>query len=128
MFRTWRLRRTYLFYIRITNFVFGPHIWVIVESLSLQVGVRPWVCVWDTKTCTQLQRLHHPYGTRGIIALGFSPDGDKLTCCGSDNAHTLFVWSWLSKPKEPQPCPGWGYGPDKKFGELKITQTEGCAR
>ena len=40
--------------------------------------------------------LPHPVGTRGIVALGFSRDGDKLVSVGADNEHTVFVWRWRS--------------------------------
>ena len=44
-----------------------------------QLGRRPFVCVWDAITCQQLQRIVHPAGMRGIIALTFSQsDGTFL--------------------------------------------------
>jgi len=42
------------------------------------------VCVWDAITCQQLQRIVHPAGMRGIIALTFSQ---------SDGAF-LFISVW----------------------------------
>ena len=37
------------------------------------------MCVWDAITCQQLQRIVHPAGMRGIIALTFSQsDGTFL--------------------------------------------------
>ena len=49
-----------------------------------QLGRRPFVCVWDAITCQQLQRIVHPAGMRGIIALTFSQ---------SDGAF-LFISVW----------------------------------
>ena len=92
-----------------------------------QTGVEPWVCVWDTATCHQLQRLSHPAGTRGIVCVGFSrePLGERLAACGADDAHTIFVWDWMKNSPggndpntgEPIPMPrsGHGYGPEKSL-------------
>ena len=33
---------------------------------------RPYVCVWDTEDCTQLQRIDHGEEMRGVIACAFS--------------------------------------------------------
>jgi len=61
-----------------------------------QLGRRPLVCVWDAVTCQQLQRIVHPAGMRGVVALTFSQSdgGDHLVAVNSDNAHTVMVWRW----------------------------------
>ena len=61
----------------------------------------PFVCVWDTRCAAgdpnqELARLHVGRFARGIIAVGFSADGSKLACVGSDNQHTVFVFDWRS--------------------------------
>jgi hypothetical protein len=33
---------------------------------------------------------------RAVIAMGFSPDGERLVTVGADNNHSLFVWRWLT--------------------------------
>lgn len=61
----------------------------------------PFVSVWDTRCASgdpkqELTRLHVGRHARGIIAVGFSADGTKLACVGSDNQHTVFVFDWRS--------------------------------
>ncbi|WIA35025.1 hypothetical protein OEZ86_003516 [Tetradesmus obliquus] len=63
-------------------------------AASGQLGKDPTVLVWDSVSCTQLARLAHGYGYRGIQALCFSSSGSKLACIATDNSHSLFVWHW----------------------------------
>ena len=96
-----------------------------------QTGVAPWVCVWDSATCAQLQRLAHPVGTRAVICVAFSRDagGARLASCGADDAHTIFVWDWkrnASGGNDPEtgeplgaPRPGSGFGPADKIAALE---------
>ena len=51
----------------------------------------PFLCVWDTRCAAgdpnqELVRLHVGRFARGIIAVGFSADGAKLACVGSENS------------------------------------------
>ena len=55
-----------------------------------------YVCVWDSRSMCELQRLHMPIGSRAVIALGFSPDGNTLVTVTSDNQHSLYVWDWMT--------------------------------
>lgn len=48
--------------------------------------------VWDPHTLSEMTRLHHGYGFRGIQCVHFSPTGSKLACIATDNNHSLFIW------------------------------------
>ena len=89
-----------------------------------QLGRRPFVCVWDAVTCLQLQRIVHPAGMRGVIALGFSQSdgGAHLTAVNSDDGHSVFVWRWSKRGDDAaidraKPAPGWSFGPPKRVRE-----------
>ena len=58
----------------------------------------PYTCVWDTRSCKQLQRLHHPAAFRGVLCMAFSPDGKRLITVCSDNSHSVFIWDWMTDP------------------------------
>jgi WD40 repeat protein len=92
------------------------------------------VCIWETRSCKQLQRLNHPFNTRAIAACGFSSCGRKLVTVGTDNPHSLFIWNWMTDQNKLRflsgeimdPLPGWPvspapgrYGPDKKMSDLE---------
>ena len=96
----------------------------------------PYVCVWDSCTSEaddsvdmrQLQRIDHPYYTRGIIAVAFDPhdDGQRLVTVGSDNDHSIFIWRWMKTPKSAgnnKLVPGHAYGPEKKLAALNASPT-----
>jgi hypothetical protein len=51
--------------------------------------------------------LPHPVGTRGIIALGFSRDGDKLVTVGADNEHTVGLYELNSAVTHSLNAPGY---------------------
>lgn len=42
-----------------------------------QVGHKPFVCIWDPRTCKQIQRLDFPE-VRGVAAVAFSGDSKTL--------------------------------------------------
>jgi microtubule-associated protein-like 6 len=54
----------------------------------------PYVAVWNSETCEEVQRLWHGRGMRGVQCVAFSPSGGSLTSVCTDDAHSLFVWSW----------------------------------
>ena len=59
----------------------------------------PCICVWDSRVGSQqgspeLARLPFDKDARGILALGFSPDGTKLVAVASDNGHTVYIYDW----------------------------------
>lgn len=89
---------------------------------------------------SQLQRLHHPHHVRAVIAMGFSPDGERLVTVGADNNHSLFVWRWLTDPAKrnyvmerkvdpdllfhwPRSISGTGFGPTKKIEGMTKDET-----
>lgn len=90
-----------------------------------QLGRRPFVCIWDAMNCQQLQKIVHPSGMRGVIALGFSQSdgGQHITAVNSDNGHTVMVWRWSKRGDEAalersKPVPGWSFGPAKRMDKL----------
>lgn len=96
----------------------------------------PYICVWDSTTSEaddsvdmrQLQRIDHPYYTRGIIAAAFDPhdNGQRLVTVGSDNEHSMFLWRWMKTPKSAMNdklVSGWSYGPEKKLSMLDASPT-----
>ena len=96
-----------------------------------QLGRRPYVCVWDAVTTLQLQRIAHPVGMRGVVALGFSraDGGDHLTAVNSDNAHTVMVWRWSKHGDDAaidraKPIPAWSFGPAKRVDGLEFYDEE----
>ena len=96
-----------------------------------QLGRRPYVCVWDAITTLQLQRIAHPAGMRGVVALGFSraDGGDHLTAVNSDNSHTVMVWRWSTRGDDAaidraKPIPAWSFGPAKRVDGLEFYDEE----
>ena len=92
-----------------------------------QLGRRPLVCVWDAVTCQQLQRIVHPAGMRGVVALTFSQSdgGDHLVAVNSDNAHTVMVWRWSKGGDDAaiaraKTVAGWRFGPEKRLDRLEF--------
>ena len=58
-----------------------------------EIGKTPKIIVWmsDTmRTLTTLQGAH----TRGVVQLGFSPDGNTLASIGLDNQNSLVLHDW----------------------------------
>ena len=100
-------------------------------SPRVSSGRRPFVCVWDAVTCLQLQRIAHPAGMRGVVALGFSraDGGDHLTAVNSDNSHTVMVWRWSTRGDDAaidraKPIPAWSFGPAKRVDSLEFYDEE----
>jgi microtubule-associated protein-like 6 len=76
--------------------------------LQLQVSSQtggPLICVWDSRGAgstgapgsspdSLLAKLQLDKEMRGIVALGFSPDGSLLAGVATDNSHTVSVWDW----------------------------------
>lgn len=70
----------------------------------------PTICIWDSRQGTpttvsaaaaaqpaadpQVAKLQLDKEYRGIVALGFSPDGRLLAGVATDNSHTVTVWDW----------------------------------
>lgn len=61
------------------------------------------MCIWDTRTGSQpdgpaataeLARIKFQKEDRGIIALAFSPTGQRLVAVATDNQHTVYVYDW----------------------------------
>lgn len=42
----------------------------------------------------QVTKLQLDKELRGIVALGFSPDGNLLAGVATDNNHTVSIWDW----------------------------------
>ena len=84
----------------------------------------PYVCIWDSTTMQEVQRIGHPRDNRGVIALAFSPgEGRHLITCTGDNQHTLFVWDWNAKPRDRSKPASWHYGPLAKLATLQESPT-----
>ena len=41
----------------------------------------PYVCIWETRSCKQLQRLDHPFNTRAIASCGGARHNIPATSC-----------------------------------------------
>ncbi len=60
----------------------------------------PFVCIWDPTTTPpkQVARLDFPSeggaSSRFIVAVGFSPCGERLAVVTGDNRHTTYVYDW----------------------------------
>lgn len=119
-----------------------PWKWIVATGQAKQTGPTevPYVCIWETRECKQLQRLDHPFDKRAIIASAFSPSGKDLITVGSDNPHSLFVWKWMTDKNKmayllgekvdpalvydwPKTIPAFSYGPEKKLADLKVDPT-----
>lgn len=46
--------------------------------------------------------LEFPKADRGIAAVAFSPDGNKLATVAMDNSHTMYVWDISKGAKKRQ--------------------------
>lgn len=112
-----------------------PCKWIVATGQQVQTGPdeMPYLCVWETRGCRMLQRIDHPKEFRGIIALGFSPNGQKLAAITCDNNHSLFIWDWMTNqtklmwlsglsvepiPDWPTVVPGYKFGPIKNMTDL----------
>ncbi|XP_037543112.1 echinoderm microtubule-associated protein-like 6 isoform X2 [Nematolebias whitei] len=58
-----------------------------------QVGMNPYVCVWDSFTVQTVSFLRDGH-THGIACLAFSADGQRLASVGLDAKNTVCVWEW----------------------------------
>ena len=83
--------------------------------------------MWDAITCQQLQRIVHPAGMRGVVALAFSQSdgGAHLVAVNSDNAHTVMVWRWSKGGDDAaiaraKTVAGWRFGPKKRLDRLEF--------
>jgi WD40 repeat protein len=64
-------------------------------AASGQLGMCPFVTVWDTCSCavvTSLSEIH----VNGIGALKFNPDNTLLATISLDELHTISVYNWRS--------------------------------
>ena len=65
-----------------------------------QDGAKPCACVWTAgdecdPRCVEVGRVVDPIGyLRSMVALAFSPEGDRLITVGSDDKHTVMIWDW----------------------------------
>lgn len=59
------------------------------------------------KSCYELTRIELKKESRGVLALGFSPNGRYLAAVTSDDNHTVFVWDWQANSHKPL-CDGIG--------------------
>lgn len=117
-----------------------PCKWIVATGQQVQTGPEemPYLCVWETRGCRMLQRIEHPKAYRGVIALGFSPDGRRLISITCDNNHSLFIWDWLTCEKKQlwlsggciEPIPNWPlvihpfkFGPTKSLQGLHASDT-----
>jgi microtubule-associated protein-like 6 len=58
-----------------------------------EIGKAALICVWDTTTMQCISKLqgHHQ---RGVVAVAFSREGDKLFSVGMDDDHSVACWDW----------------------------------
>lgn len=59
----------------------------------LQIGNEATVHVWDAVDHRILSLLQGGH-KRGVSAVDFSSDGERLASLGLDDYHTLVVWNW----------------------------------
>ena len=63
----------------------------------------PFACIWDATQDppAMLQRMDFPIqegvSNRYIVALAFSPCGQRLVVVTGDNRHTVSMYNWQSK-------------------------------
>eukprot|EP00873_Tetraselmis_striata_P042208 jgi/Tetstr1/462472/TSEL_007468.t1 len=77
----------------------------------------PKVCVWDPfirrpdgsvdsearrQEMSQHYVLEFPKADRGIVAVAFSPDGNKIATVAMDNSHTMYIWDISKGTKKKQ--------------------------
>ena len=58
-----------------------------------QMGVKPFVCVWNTRTCEVIASLSEIH-INGICALKFSPNKSLLATVSLDDQYTISVYDW----------------------------------
>ena len=63
-------------------------------AVSGQIGAAPAVHVWSTDGLELQASLAHERGSRGVVAVAFSPDARFVLSVASDNNHTVHVWDW----------------------------------
>lgn len=64
-----------------------------IHRICLQIGREATVHVWDAIDHRILSLLQGGH-TRGVSAVDFSSDGERLASLGLDDYHTLVVWNW----------------------------------
>jgi microtubule-associated protein-like 6 len=57
-----------------------------------QMGKAPNVKIWDSESCLLLATLTSKELKRGVAALAFNEEGDKLVAVGQDDDHMLVVF------------------------------------
>lgn len=65
-----------------------------VEDLDTDEVERPFVAIWDVRTCCEVARVSLDPSARAAVAVAFSPDGALLVTVGCDNQHTVTLWDW----------------------------------
>lgn len=65
-----------------------------IEDPDSEDVERPFVAVWDVRTCHEVARVNLDPTARAVAAAAFSPDGSLLVTVGCDNRHTVTIWDW----------------------------------
>ena len=76
-----------------------------IEDPETDEDERPFVAIWDVRTCEEVARVPLETNLRSVAAVGFSPDGSSLVTVACDNSHTVQVWNWR-KPGVGEVRPG----------------------
>lgn len=76
-----------------------------VEDPDTEDEERPFVAIWDVRTCEEVARVPLETNFRSVAAVSFSPDGSKLVTVACDNNHTVQIWNWR-KPGVGEARPG----------------------
>ena len=69
------------------------HKYFIVVNFFFQLGVNPSIHIWNSANTKILAILADGH-ERGIMAVAFNYEGDRLASIGMDDHHTVVVWLW----------------------------------
>eukprot|EP00741_Cyanophora_paradoxa_P013197 tig00000178_g12749.t1 len=91
-----------------------------------QVGKNPVIHVWDPRSLEILATLKGAH-ERGVCALAFSADGQRLVSVGMDDNNTVVLWDWrharkiASEKGGPGRIFGVSFSPFEREGRTFIT-------
>ena len=77
-----------------------------------QVGVAPYVFIWDALTAEKVGHYCIPKGARAITAIAFNRTSEIIACADFSNDHKIYCFKWQQKDG--------GFIVDTKSGPNKI--------
>mmetsp|Transcript_32117 Transcript_32117/g.64971 ORF Transcript_32117/g.64971 Transcript_32117/m.64971 type:complete len:756 (-) Transcript_32117:1728-3995(-) len=81
------------------------------------------IWIWDPQTCTEIASLSDSR-LRGVSALAFSPDENRLACVSSDENHRIFVWTAINGNWSNAYLSAYSLGGHEKISFVQFTQTQ----